>query len=217
MTHFRHRACLMFIILALPAITEAGIGAAVKVGTLGMGAEVTAPIVPELLNVRVGYNGMEWNHSLEGDNEGIEGTLDLETIPLLLDLHPLRNDFRLTGGAVINNNSVSLSADESGYITVDDYTFAVTSLDGSITFEDMGWYAGLGFGNAAGAGRINFAFDLGVMFHGEPQAEASARASDPNIQSALNRALNNEMMEVEEDLKDFTVYPVLSFGVSVRF
>lgn len=204
------------VLLAIQA--NADIGLTAKVGTLGAGVDITAPIVPELLNARVGYNTFEWTYaSHSGDTEGIDGTLHLETIPLLLDLHPARNNFRLTGGAVINNNSVSFAAKENGIIKIDDTAYSTTALDGGITFDDLGWYAGLGFGNAASKGRINFAFDLGVMFHGEPKAEMTATASDPSIQHALNQDLNDEMAQVNDDLKEFTFYPVLSFGISLRF
>ncbi|MCE9613142.1 MAG: hypothetical protein K8T26_02635 [Lentisphaerae bacterium] len=204
----------------LPArVTRAGaVGVTGKVGTLGLGGEVTVPLVPASLNIRAGYNWFSYDDTVKLDEAHVDGTIDLQTIPILLDWHPARTGFRISGGPVINNNEVAMSARDKVLI-LDDVAFQVQSLDGAITFDNLGAYLGIGYGNAtADDGRWHFACDFGVMYHGEPQVEASAQAPIPGAyQELLNQALDDEVAELQDDLKNFVVYPVIALGVSVNF
>ena len=90
--------------------------------------------------------------------------------------------------------------------------------DGKITFNTFSPYIGIGYGNAADtSGRWHFACDLGVMFQGSPKVEVNAVAANPLLQAALDADLDAEVDEMEDDFKDFTMYPVVSFGISYTF
>jgi hypothetical protein len=142
----------------------------------------------------------------------------MKTIPVLLDWHCFQGGFRISGGMVMNNNEVKLTTQPGTVLELDGQTFRVESVDGRVTFDDYAPYAGIGYGNAVGKNdRWNFACEFGVLFQGEPKAEATAKASNPSAQRALNRALQNEIDDYQDDIKGFAYWPVISIGVSYRF
>lgn len=194
-----------------------GLGLTAKLGTLGAGLEATVG-GNDYLGFRLGFNMMNAGKTIEQD----EGTLnaDLEWLSYggLIDWHLFGGGFRVTGGALINKNKFKLNADLTESVTLDGQEYYLSDLKGQVTFSEFAPYFGIGYGNAVGAdGRWHFACDFGVMFQGEPQVEASATASDPALQSAVDEALDREVTKIQEDASSFKYYPVISVGVSYRF
>jgi hypothetical protein len=188
-----------------------------KVGTLGYGGDVTVNLGP-WFNVRAGYNTMSYEDETTLDEAEVEGRLDWQTIPLLLDWHPARSGFRISAGAVLNDNEITLSATPTQRIELDGREYRIDRLDGSITFDQVAWYFGIGYGDAtAEDGHWHFACDFGVMYHGEPEVEATATASNARVQSALNAALAAEIATYQDDIDSFAFYPVIAVGVSLNF
>ena len=193
------------------------IGVTAKVGTLGVGADLTLNLGP-YFNLRGGYNGLVLNQTVDLDEAKIDGELNWQTIPILLDWHPAAGGFRISAGPVINNNKIILSATPGYTIKLGGKDYEVLSLDGEISFDQLSWYAGIGSGNAVGKdGRVHFSCDFGVMFHGAPQAEATGITGNTILQAMFKSDLNEELDEFEEDAKPFAFYPVISFGVSFGF
>ena len=193
------------------------IGVTAKVGTLGVGADLTLNMGP-YFNLRGGYNGIVLNQTVNLDEAKVDSELNWQTIPILLDWYPAGGGFRISAGAVINNNKIILSATPGDTIKLEGTDYEVESLDGEISFNQLSWYAGIGSGNAVGKdGRVHFACDFGVMFHGAPQAEATATAGSAALQAMLNADLQDELVKFEEDAKPFAFYPVISFGISFGF
>ncbi len=64
----------------------------------------------------------------------------------------------------------------------------------------------------SGAG-VNFYFDLGVMFQGNPKASLSA-ACGPSL-SAANVAA--EAIDLQNSINNFKYYPVINVGVTIGF
>lgn len=204
----------------LPGNADVGLG--VKVGTPGLGIELTKDMT-ETLNVRAGANFFSLVMSTE-EEEGqtaseIEAELSLMTVPLLLDWHPGSGGFRLSGGIVFNGNKLELTATPGDTVEIDDQEFRISRLDGEATFNSLAPYLGLGWGNASrkDSGRWHFSFDLGVMFQGAPDISISATAANPDRQSQLDAALESEIEEIEDDASVFNIYPVLAIGVSYTF
>jgi len=192
-------------------------GITAKVGTLGVGGDVTLTFGGDL-NLRGGYNWFSYDHTADLNEAELDGTVEMGTFPILLDWHCFGGGFRLSGGVVVNNNEVKLTSQPGTVLELDGQPFRVDSVDGRVTFDDYAPYAGFGYGNALSKdGRWNFACDFGVLFQGEPKAEATAKASDPRAQSALDRALQAEIVDYQEDIKNFAYWPVISIGLSYRF
>jgi hypothetical protein len=191
-------------------------GVTAKVGTLGFGGDLTLRM-GRYLSLRGGYNQLDLEGDITLDETDVRGDLNWQSIPLLLDVHPFANGFRVSGGVVRNNNELLLSADSGDILTIGGIDFEVDDLDGIVEFDKTSYYAGIGYGAAAGKdGRWHFSCDFGVMFQGEPQVDATAVAADPRYQDVLDVALEEELDKYRDDIKNFQYYPVVSIGVSLR-
>ncbi len=194
-----------------------GIGLTAKVGTLGLGADLTLGL-NDYLGIRFEVNGGSYADTYEDDDGTIKGDIEWLTYGALLDLYPAGGGFRISGGAFANKNKVKLTGDLAGTVELDGREFWLDDLKGEVTFSDFAPYVGIGYGNAVGAGqRWHFSCDFGVMFQGEPEITASARASDPAIQGEVDRALDREVEDIQDDADAFKYYPVISAGVSFKF
>ena len=139
-----------------------GLGATAKIGTLGYGGELTIGLGP-YLGLRGGYYTMDPEISYNADVGDVDITLDWQTIPLLLDVHPFGGGFRVSGGVVLNDNQVLAASEPGTELEFDGLPFTVERFDGSVTFDDQSYYFGIGYGNAVGAGgRWNFSCDMRI-------------------------------------------------------
>ena len=202
------------VILSVTA-TGTDFGASFKLGTTGIGSDVTMSY-KENLNLRAGLSG--FSRTFESDEDDITGKVNLLTVPVLADWHPKGGNFRVSGGIFLNNNKLSLSAGAGETVEINDIEYQVDDFSADLTFNRISPYLGIGFSNVAIEGRrLVFAFDLGVMFHGTPKLSARATASDPALQPELDRNLEIELEERREDVEPFKFYPVLTFGAMYRF
>ncbi len=217
-------ATVLAVALLGATSAAAATGVTLKAGTLGFGADVTFGISPKV-NARVGFNTFSYTFDPSSDKEdegdgGAEITpkLKLQTFGALLDWHPWAGGFRLSTGLYLNRNKLDLTADTSGTVEINDREYTLSDLSGTVDFNSVAPYLGIGYGNAAGAnGHWHFSCDVGVMFQGSPQVDLRATVSDPALQAQLDADLAEEETSFESDTEVFTVYPVISLGLSYRF
>jgi hypothetical protein len=219
------------VLLALPAaaFAEAGIaGIAGTAGTLGIGAELTIGGSGQLQG-RLGIHGYEYSDRREASDIEYDGEASLRTATGFLDWHPGGRGFRLTGGLVYNATEVTGSSlpPASGVYDiggVDVPVGLVGTLDGKVELDPIVPYAGLGWGRAPGSGSgFGVTLDLGVIFQGEgevtltPVIPAGSPLNDPLARQALQILLDREEQDLQEDIADYDMYPVVSLGISYRF
>ena len=210
---------LTVLIATLSASTvSADVGVSLKIGTQGLGGDVTVGLF-ERLNVRAGVSGGSIDDDYEDDDgNNYTAAIDLLMVPILLDWHPFAGNFRVSGGVVINRNEITASAVPGEPVELDGTDYTVDRLDAAISFRSTAPYFGIGYGNAGHDGsRFDMVFDLGVMYHGEPELSASATASNAALQSQLNSSLATEVDELNADIDGYAWYPVLNFGILLRF
>lgn len=196
----------------------AGVAPGIKVGTLGVGADVTIGI-HQRLNLRL--NGNYLTYDYDDTIEDIDYNLDLDFSSgmALLDWHPFANGFRISGGAIMNENSIDLKATPNTSKTIGGHTYTpaqIGNLKGKLDFEDVAPYAGIGFGHAVGENqRLSFVFDLGVLFQSyDVDLSATGPVSQlPQFQSDLREEEN----EIQDDLDNFEYYPVVAIGIAYKF
>ena len=195
---------------------------ALKLGTLGLGFDVSTPI-NDKLSARFNLNGASYTDTDSQDGNDFEGTLDLMTAGILLDYYPFENNFRLSGGAYYNGNGFEGNVKPSATTTVDingkEYNIGdIGSLDSKIKFDKVAPYIGLGWGNDTHDKGWGFTFDLGVLYHGEGKGTLTPKDLSPLIDRAeLDRNVKNEEQNINDDLSDYRVYPVVSLGVNYSF
>lgn len=205
------------LLWAVPA-HAARAGLTVKGGTLGIGVDVTGSIVPKV-NVRGNFNIFKYGFSGTQSDVRYDLDLKLRSFAILLDLHPIpQKGFRLSGGLLFNKNRLDMVSDQiTATYTIGTKVYTanqVGRLNGGVKFKTGAPYLSIGWGNATGR-RVGVAFDLGVAFQGAPDVFLAATgpiASDANFRSELAQ----EVQEVEDDLKEFKYWPVISLGITFK-
>ncbi len=190
-----------------------------KAGTLGLGLEAAASINTHF-DARVGVNAFIRGYS--GTESDIKYDIDLTLLSFagLIDWYPTQAGFRLTGGVLLNKNSLDLKATSSASYDIGGTTYTaaeVGTLKGELDFKDLAPYAGIGWGKHFGRkSSWSLNFDLGVMFQGSPKLDYT---TDGTLSSnaAFRADLDREMQDAKDELDKFKYYPVVSVGVTYRF
>ena len=199
-------------------------------GTLGAGVDLTARLAPRL-HARFGLHGFSYSDQRVASDIEYDAEARLQNVTALLDWHPGGGGFRLTGGLLYNGTEVEGSSlpPASGIYEIGDIEVPAAllgTLDADVDFDPVVPYAGLGWGDAlrAGGGRVGLAVDLGVVFQGEPDvtltpvfAPDSPIPGIPGAAQLLDLALAEEEREIEEDIQDYDLYPVLGLTIWYRF
>jgi len=219
----RLHVCTAFLVIAsMGQVTHAepgGLAIGARSGTLGLGGELTVNVLSDL-NARFGVTFFDL--SLDGEISNVEYDFDLDllTFPITVDWYPFKNSFHVSAGIIVNETEVGLGARSDGSITIGDTTYLasdVGTLSGDLSFQRVAPYIGIGWGSTFGKEkRWGLITDLGVAFIGSPDVSLSASgpiASQPAFQSDLAQ----EQDELEDDLSDFNIYPVLSISLFFRF
>ena len=120
-------------------LQAAAIGISPKIGTLGYGGDLTVNL-GSILNLRLGYNTYNLDYDVDMDEADVDGTLELETIPILLDIHPGGGAFRISLGVIRNNNEISISADPTEPLEREGTPDAINRLNGTDTFDETSYY-----------------------------------------------------------------------------
>lgn len=218
------------VLSSTPALADS---VGVTLGTGGLGAEWTMP-VSERVQTRLNLSYMKLDADEESD--GIEYAAEFDNVLLgaLLDWHPFAGGFRLSTGMVLADFGIDLSAktqDEPYEIGDNEYTGDLR-LDGAVDFNNVAPYFGLGWGSSVGETGLSFVANLGVLLIGKPTVSLDASGSvsqiDPDTGVAgltlptdafpeFQQDLQKERRNAEQDLEDFTFYPVLNLGMSFAF
>ena len=225
MKTIRFIAFTLAAILLVPALSfaESGYGSwlavGAKGGTLGGGLEGTVK-VHDQFNTRIGVSG--FNFDYDGTEDDVEYDFELKffTVSAIVDWFPFSNNFRLSTGFMFNGNEITASAKGAADYTLGDVTYTsgqVGTLNGSIDFNELAPYLGIGYGNPFGSdGNWMLTLDLGVLFQGSPDVNLSADgllANDSTFLSDLQREEDN----LEDDISAFKFYPVIALGVTYKF
>jgi hypothetical protein len=218
---------VLFMGWAAPSL--AAVAVAGKAGTLGGGVEMTVGL-SRLWNVRLGANAFNYTDE-NRETSGIfyDAEAKLRTGTALLDFHPGGGGFRLTGGIVFNDTRIEGSSlpPASGFYDIGGVQVPaalVGTLDGTIDFDPVVPYAGIGWGNAVEDGKkVGFFLDLGVIFQGQaevtltPNIPSGSPLNAPLAREALQILLDREERDIEADAADYDLYPVVAIGISYRF
>lgn len=215
-----------------------GLAASVRVGTLGYGAELDYPF-NDSWNLRLQANSFSYDDSFNESDIEYDGELDLSTFGALIDFRPFAGSFKLTGGFFSNNNSLSANAQSAAdkVFDIGGAQFAGAAndplrLSASIDLgKSTAGYLGFGWGNSYSSG-ITFNLEFGALFSGKATADLAASGTAYNVAapqqqfdvegtSALavqfRQELATEQANLQADLDDFEMYPVVALGLGYRF
>jgi len=179
--------------------------------TLGGGLAVAFPAT-DTVDARVGFNAFSRNFTKTTTNAGgtvnNDASLKLSTIELLADWHLFNGITHLTGGLMLNNNKVDMNA--VGTYTINGTTYTNTPLNAAITFNKAAPYIGFGWSGRAKNTGFSFKSDFGILLQGAPKATITAPGVAPADVAAQQASVN-------DSLKNFKYYPVISVGIGYAF
>jgi len=201
--------------------SAAGVG--IRVGTTGIGGDVAWDLVPTL-SARVGYSYLSFSTTVDSTDVKYDAKPKLSNGNLFLDWAPFGPFFRFTGGVVLNDNKVDVTAQPNGATyTLGGVTYpaaAVGTLSGTVKAGNSAApYLGIGYGRVAGAG-VNLYGDLGVMFQGSPKATLTATcgpATPPALCAQIQASTVTEANDLQDSIRNFKYFPVVSIGVTIGF
>ena len=192
------------------------IGVGVKAGTLGLGAELGFTL-SDRFTTRLALNKYSVGADQTIDGIDYKADLDLNSAAVFLDWSPFANgSLHLTVGYVNNSSEISATATPSGSVTIGNQTVpGVIDLTAKSTIKfGSGPYVGIGWGNVPAPG-IGLTFELGVLKSGAPKADLSLTGTDAS--SFTQAEIANEEKNMQNDLDQYDIYPVVSAGISIGF
>jgi hypothetical protein len=190
-------------------------GMGLKGGTLGLGLEFTGA-VNHWFGLRATLDQYDYSKTFDKEDITYDGKLKVGGYGVLADFFPSHTQFRLTVGVLKNRNKIDLTSNPTSDTTIGDNTYTpaeIGTLTGDMTFRSGVPYFGVGYGNAARSKhRVGFVLDVGVEPQGSPQMTLAASGGGVS-QSDLDK----EAAKVENDTKNFKLWPVIALGISIRF
>jgi hypothetical protein len=212
-------AALVAASAGIAGAAQAQVAVGGSIGTTGASVEAQVKVLPGL-HLRGGYNYFQYEADDTYDDIAYEGDLDLNTLGAFVDFHPFGNSFMITGGAYFGEKSLNLAGTPTGNVEVGNQTFTpaqVGTLSMQADLEDTAPFIGLGWDNTFENPGIGFKFIAGAMFTGSPQVDLTATggtlSNDPNFQTQLAQ----EEQNLQDEISDYEVYPVVQAGLTFSF
>jgi hypothetical protein len=225
MTMSRRLAAALAPLLLLPAVSQADTSIGLRAGTLGLGAELSFA-VSQRVALRLGADTYSPKTvTITQQDIDYDAKAKLRSGSLLVDWFPFANNFRISLGAMVNQNKVTATGKPTGgSFTLDGQTFNaadVGTLDAEVTFKKTVPYFGIGYGRPINGG-LSFISDLGVMFQGTPKSTLTAScggAAPPGSANCdqIRSAVAAEQATLDDNLSKFKYYPVFSIGLAYTF
>ncbi len=202
------------------AVADSGVAISGSIGTTGGTVEAQASLTRHIA-LRGGYNYFKYNADDTYDDVAYKGDLDLSTWGAFVDLHPFGGAFMLTAGAYIGDKGLDLNATPTTSVEIGNQTYTpaqVGSLNLKADLEKTAPFVGLGWDNTfTASGNLGFKFIAGAMFTDSPKVNLTSfggtLSNDPNFLAQV--AI--EEQNLQSDVDDYKVYPVVQAGLSWRF
>ncbi len=193
----------------------------VKLGSLGLGAELNLGLT-DSLGARIGLNSFTYKYNANLSTVNYDFKLQLQTGSALADWYPFKGSFRTSAGLMYNNNKVSLGGlPTGGNYDINGTTYStaqIGSLQGTMSFNKLAPYFGIGWGNAVAKNKgWGLTSDIGVLLQGKPKIDLVVTCTDPLICTQLQKDAVAENTKMQNDLRHFQWWPVVSIGISYQW
>ena len=112
-----------------------------------------------------------------------------------------------------NNNKVDLTSHSVSYTINGNVHILGTMNSTEWTFNKVAPYLGFGWSGQAKNSGFSFKSDFGVLFQGKPKATLTTTGASAPSGADLAKAQS----DLDDSLKNFKYYPVISFGIGYAF
>jgi len=204
-----------------------------KADTLGLGFEIATPLALRI-NLRSSINFFAFNDAFSIDGVNYDARLHLKSSETVLDLF-LGHGLHVSPGILYVKNTMSAPAyvgpgqtfvlgSQTFLNSIDDPVSGTSSVVYSRTFAPM---LLIGYGNIIPrSGRhISVPFEFGVAYTGPPRINVALNGTACTTDGCVSFTQNapaqsfvkQEVYNLNEDLKRFPVFPIVSLGLAYRF
>lgn len=228
----KRTAMAVLVMAALPMQAYADEGTVrldAHISTLGGGLEVGTAL-SEKFTVRAGFNKFNFNYNDTSGGQNFSGNLNWSSISALMDWRPWSGVTHLSAGVIFNSNKIDASssmANGSTY-TSNGATFQCSGASGcgvdfSMGFNKVAPYLGIGWSGHPKKTGFSFSSDIGIMFQGSPQATVTATGTwtetttGTPVSATVAQVAADAQNQLNSDLSNFKMYPVLSIGIGYTF
>lgn len=210
-------ALALAALIAAPSTASAQLSLMPKIGTPGLGVDlavrphswVVVRAGGAIIPYEPGFTVAEIDWEVEMPANGLGA----------VDLHLGGTGFRISGGAFYLTDDVLFRGDFTGEVEVGDETWTreeVGQLQASMVYDDLSPFLSVGYGHAAGTGAGIF-LELGGAFIGEPGVELTSEGGTESDNPDFQAAMESQERDLEDDLSDASIYPILNIGVRIGF
>lgn len=212
-------AVAAYVIGGMQSAHAGDVAIGVKASTLGISGEVVANVVPALVNARLQVNGFNYDTTTSGTDFTTDASLKLFSVGAIADYYPFAGKFRVSGGVYYNANKINITGvpTAAGTFTFNGVTYTaaqVGTVNGAIDFNKVAPYVGIGWGDSVSEGSpLGFSFELGALYQGSAKGKLTTSGNVPGLAADVEA----ERVKLENDLKSYKIYPVISLGVNYRF
>jgi hypothetical protein len=205
-----------------------------KADTLGGGAELATPMAHSL-NLRSSINVLAFDYPFSIDGLNYDARFHFQSSETVVDWFPLHNSFHISPGILYFKNSLSATTyvEPGKSFTLGSQPF-VNSVDDPVRGDASVIFPHktapmllFGFGNIIprNGRHLSFPVEFGAAYTGAAQINVNLAGTACTPQGCANFATNvqaqtylkQEVHDLNEDLKKFPVFPIVSFGVAYHF
>jgi len=200
------------------------VGLGLKLGTTGVGLELSHGF-SERVVLRGGYSVLGLDETIDDTDMIYDAEFNKDNLSLLLDWHPWAGAFKLTGGVHSHSdNSLEIIAksDTGGTYTINGRIYPadnIGTLEGVIDLKKTTPYLGFGWGHAAKAKGFTFLLDVGLQLQDAPDVKLSVNTCGLTAAACaqLNTDIQAEVVQLENDIEDYDLWPVINLSLHYRF
>lgn len=206
--------------LSHTAMAEGDFAITGGIGTMGGTVEGQFQ-VNEYFLLRAGANYLAFDEDIDVDDITYDGELDFSGFGAFVDVHPLGNSFYVTGGAYAGGKDIDLVASSTVAVEIGGVVFTPAEygrLEGDVSFDDVAPFVGLGFDTTfEGSGNWGFNVLAGAALFGSGDVTLEAVGGTLSNDPILQAQLAQEIQDIENEIEDYELWPVLQVGLSYRF
>lgn len=213
LTKFTAGLGLAAALLLAPAGASAQIAILPKVGTGGLGADLTLGLSDRVgLRAGLGFAPFEVD-GIEIDGNSYSGSFPDYFAIAGLDLKVI-GPLRLIGGVMIRSGDFEFEAEIDGEFEFNDQIYTESgTFTGVWENSAVAPYAGIGFFDTFGSG-VGFYIDTGVVFAGDPEVTGELGGNLATVVPPSD--FEAELQNINDELPSYAqYYPFLQFGLKI--
>ena len=177
--------------------------------------------VSDNFQLRGGVNYLKFDNEVDVDDINYDGDLDFSGLGAFVDVHPFGGSFFISGGAYIGDKTFDFTATSTQSVDIGGMVFTPAEygrLEGDTVWEDVAPFLGIGFDNTFhGSGQWGFSIVGGAALFGSGDVDLQSVGGTLSNDPILTAELQAEITEIEQEIEDYELYPILQLGLSYRF